>query len=80
MNPDESTFSAGEVGDATRGGFEDVACAEVIVGEIPDEHDLTRMLWTARCTIHGLLGTVGTREEADLLRSAHLVTDRNVQI
>jgi hypothetical protein len=48
--------------------------SEVIVGEIPDEHDLTRMLWTARCTLHGLLGTVDSREEAELLREKHLLT------
>lgn len=76
----DRTFSAGEVGDASLGGAGDIAGVEAIVGEIPDEHDLSRMLWTARCSQHGLLGTVDTREEAELLRVSHLLTHRNVQI
>ena len=70
---DGETFSAGEVGDASprRGEPED---AEIIIGEIPDEDALSRMLWTARCTLHGSLGVVDSREEAELLRENHLRT------
>ena len=82
MNKDEkdaSTFSAGEVGDAPIGGVGDIAGVEVIVGEIPDEHDLTKMLWTARCTIHGQLGSVASRQDAELLRQKHLLIHGDLQ-
>ena len=51
--------------------------AEVIIGEIPDAHDLSHMLWTARCTVpsHGLLGTFENREEAENAKRAHLLRD-----
>jgi hypothetical protein len=61
-------------GPAAEGSGGDAATAsEVIIGEIPDEHDITKLLWTARCSLHGLLGTVETREEAELLRERHLL-------
>jgi hypothetical protein len=57
----DPTFSAGEVGEAADAdsAARDAGLAEVIVGEIPDAHNLAHMLWTARCTVpsHGLLGT-----------------------
>ena len=74
--PDE-TFSAGETGDAVDadGAAEDAGWVEVIVGEIPDAHNLAHMLWTARCTVpsHGLLGTFETREMAEEAKRAHLL-------
>jgi hypothetical protein len=71
------TVSAGEMGqaaDATSAG-EDAGLGEVIVGEIPDPHDLSHMLWTARCTIpaHGLLGTFEEQQQAESARHAHLL-------
>ncbi len=68
----EPTASAGESGAATsvpESGF------EVVVGEIPDAEDLTRMLWTARCTVHGLLGTYPDRVIAEAAREQHLVDE-----
>jgi hypothetical protein len=73
----EKTLSAGEVGEAVDGdsAFSDAGLPEVIVGEIPDAHRLSHMLWTARCTVpaHGLLGTYGIREEAENAKRAHLL-------
>ena len=45
------------------------------MGEIPDADDLTRWLWTARCTVptHGLLGTFATREAAESAKQRHLL-------
>jgi hypothetical protein len=71
--PDKATISAGESGQAAQRNGGDAAASEVIIGEIPDEHDITKLLWTARCSLHGLLGTVETREEAELLREKHLL-------
>jgi len=74
--PDQ-TVSAGEGGDAVdgNGAVEDAGVEEVIVGEIPDAHNLSHMLWTARCLVpaHGLLGTFESREEAENARRAHLL-------
>jgi hypothetical protein len=71
------TFSAGETGEAVDAdsAAEDAGLGDVIVGEIPDAHNLAHMLWTARCTVpsHGLLGTFETREEAENARRAHLM-------
>ncbi|HEX3794246.1 MAG TPA: hypothetical protein VHV57_07070 [Acidimicrobiales bacterium] len=49
--------------------------AEVFVGEIPDPDDLSRMLWTTRCTFspHGLLGTFDTEELAQKAKQEHLL-------
>jgi hypothetical protein len=69
-------ISAGELGEAVDGEAPTRAAGqvEVIIGELPDEHDLSRMLWTARCTFpsHGLLGTVDDRQKAESLKEAHL--------
>jgi hypothetical protein len=73
----QGTFSAGEVGAAVDGdgAAQDAGLAEVIVGEIPDAHNLSHMLWTARCTVpaHGLLGTFERQEEAENAKRAHLL-------
>jgi hypothetical protein len=75
--PAEEFFSAGEAGAAVDAGgaSEDAGQAQVIVGEIPDEHDLTKMLWTARCTFppHGLLGKFATRSQAEQKKEEHLL-------
>jgi len=66
--------AAGEIGTADESAF-DAGLGEVIVGEIPDAGDLTRLLWTARCTVptHGLLGTFATREAAESAKQRHLL-------
>jgi hypothetical protein len=73
----EGSVSAGEAGAAVDAGSasDDAGQAQVIVGEIPDEHDLTKMLWTARCTFppHGLLGQFGTRDQAERKKEEHLL-------
>jgi hypothetical protein len=73
----EGTFSAGEVGEAVDGDGAgvDAGLGDVIIGEIPDAHDLARMLWTARCTVpsHGLLGTFENREMAEAAKRTHLL-------
>jgi hypothetical protein len=73
----EGTFSAGETGEAVDadGAGEDAGLGDVIVGEIPDAHNLAHMLWTARCTVpsHGLLGTFENREMAEKAKRAHLL-------
>jgi hypothetical protein len=75
-DPDQ-TLAAGEGGDAVDGdgAVEDAGLTEVIVGEIPDAHNLSHMLWTARCTVpaHGLLGTFESQEEAENAKRAHLL-------
>jgi len=74
----DPTLSAGELGDAmdAGGAAQDAGLAEVIIGEIPDAHRLSHLLWTARCTVpsHGLLGTFENREEAESAKRAHLLT------
>jgi hypothetical protein len=75
----DGTFSAGETGEAVDvdDAARDAGLAEVIIGEIPDSHNLSHMLWTARCTVpsHGLLGTFENREEAENAKRAHLLRD-----
>jgi hypothetical protein len=68
------TLSAGEVGEADDAA-RDAGLADVIVGEIPDPHHLTHLLWTARCTVpaHGLLGTFETQEMAEVAKRQHLL-------
>jgi hypothetical protein len=74
----EGSISAGEEGNAgdaeilTAGG----AKVEVIIGEIPDIHDLATMLWTARCSDpeHDLLGHFDTQEAAIAAKDDHLAT------
>jgi hypothetical protein len=69
--------SAGEVGQAVDAysPATDAGQAEVVVGEIPDADDLTRMLWTARCTFppHGILGSFESRELAERAKTSHLL-------
>ena len=73
----EGTFSAGETGEAVDvdSAGVDAGLGEVIVGEIPDAHNLAHMLWTARCIVpsHGLLGTFETRDLAEDAKRAHLL-------
>jgi hypothetical protein len=80
----EGTFSAGETGEAVDvdGAARDAGLAEVIIGEIPDPHNLSHMLWTARCTVpsHGLLGTFENREEAENAKRAHLLRDHGSRL
>jgi hypothetical protein len=82
----EGTFSAGETGEAVDVDVDDAArdagLAEVIIGEIPDAHDLSHMLWTARCTVpsHGLLGTFESQEEAENAKRAHLLRDHGIRL
>ncbi|HEY1829622.1 MAG TPA: hypothetical protein VGG38_05185 [Acidimicrobiales bacterium] len=73
---DEGSISAGE---GSRAADADVPAAssfkaEVIIGEIPDTHDLAKMLWTARCSDreHDLLGHFDTQEEAVAAKDEHL--------
>jgi hypothetical protein len=75
ISPTASPGEMGQAAEATSAG-EDAGLGEVIVGEIPDPHDLSRMLWTARCTIpaHGLLGTFEEREQAENAKQAHLLS------
>jgi hypothetical protein len=48
----------------------------IIIGEIPDAHDLSVMRWTARCTdaSHDLLGYYDSRGEAEAAGQEHLDT------
>jgi hypothetical protein len=71
---DATLPAAGEKGSADDSAF-DAGLGEVIIGEIPDAGDLTRLLWTARCTVltHGLLGTFATREAAESAKRRHLL-------
>ena len=77
----ELSDEPGQMGGAAPGGAEDAGRPEVIIGEIPDAHDLSVMLWTARCTLpaHGLLGTFESREDAERLRERHLLTHQELQ-
>lgn len=74
----EDSISAGEGGKAaeveipTASGTK----AEVIIGKIPDTHDLATLLWTARCSDpdHGLLGHFDTEEAAIAAKDDHLAS------
>jgi hypothetical protein len=78
----DDTFSPGETGEAVEADEAECVAgtADVIVGEIPDADELTRMLWTARCTFpaHGRLGTFDVREQAEEAKRRHLL-DRHGQ-
>jgi hypothetical protein len=73
----DDPVSAGEVGQAAdaNGPASDAGQAEVVVGEIPDADDLTRLVWTARCTFppHGALGSFESRELAEQAKTSHLL-------
>jgi len=76
--PDETAVGGGDVpGDAgaTEAPTNRSDRAEVIIGEIPDVHDLAHMLWTARCTEHGPLGHFESRDEAEQAKTAHLESE-----
>ena len=79
----QDSFSLGETGEAvdTAGPSTDAGQAEVIVGEIPDAHELTRLVWTARCTFppHGLLGTFPDREGAEQKKREHLLVKHGLR-
>lgn len=75
---EEGSISAGEAGRAVDGadpstGRPDV---DVIIGEIPDAHDITVMRWTARCSDpeHDLLGTFDSEQEARQAKDEHLAS------
>lgn len=70
-------LSPGEFGSAT--GFEAQAGADVIIGEVPDPEHPTVMLWTARCSDqdHDLLGTFGSRDEAEAAKRDHLRSEHS---
>jgi hypothetical protein len=72
----DPTASAGESGAAVNVPESGV---EVIVGEIPDTEDLAHMLWTARCTVHGLLGTYPDRVTAEAAKDGHLVDEHTTR-
>jgi hypothetical protein len=79
----ERTLPAGEFGTAVYANSSTVdgGSAEVIVGEIPDDRDPTRMLWTARCDCpdHDLLGTFEGRALAEECRKQHLLAEHGPQ-
>ena len=64
----DELVSAGELGKAADANSPatDAGQAEVVIGEIPDAHDPTQLVWTARCTFppHGQLGSFDTHELA----------------
>jgi hypothetical protein len=74
----EGSLSAGEVGAASDDDRISIPNdgTEVIIGEIPDIHELSVMRWTARCTIpsHDLLGSFDTRDEAEQAKIEHLAS------
>jgi hypothetical protein len=75
---EEGSISAGESGravdasDAGPGRSE----VEVIIGEIPDAHDISVMRWTARCTNgdHDLLGYFDSEQAARNAKEEHLAS------
>jgi hypothetical protein len=70
----EGTISAGEAGRAVEASPTAVPAVQVIIGEIPDEHDISVMRWTARCSNpeHDLLGHFDSEEAALDAKGAHL--------
>jgi hypothetical protein len=60
---------------------EEAGQAEVIVGEIPDAHEITKLVWTARCTFppHGLLGTFPDRQQAEEMKREHLLAKHGLR-
>ena len=75
---EEGSISAGEAGCAT--GAHDSSRSdtdrEVIIGEIPDTHDISVMRWTARCSDgeHDLLGYFDSEQEARQAKEEHLAS------
>jgi hypothetical protein len=71
----EGSISAGEGGAATDVGSADPGPnAEVVIGKIPDPHDLTVLLWTARCSDprHDLLGHFDSEQAACQAKQSHI--------
>ncbi len=71
----EGSISAGEGGRAVDAESTDTLVeAEVVIGEIPDEHDISIMRWTARCTDpqHDLLGHFDSEQAASEAKRHHL--------
>ena len=75
---EEGSISAGEAGRAADANDSSTSQSdvEVIIGEIPDAHDISVMRWTARCTDpeHDLLGYFDTEQEARQAREEHLAS------
>jgi hypothetical protein len=73
----EVPISSGDVGPAVdaNGAATDAGQAQVVVAETPDTHDLTHVVWMARCTFppHGLLGTFESQELAERAKTSHLL-------
>ncbi len=73
---EEGSISAGEAGRAA--DVDDSSTSqsdvEVIIGEIPDAHDISVMRWTARCSDpeHDLLGSFDSEQEARDAKEEHL--------
>ena len=74
----EGTISAGETGRAVDGDGPPTrgSDVEVVIGEIPDAHDITVLHWTARCSCpeHDLLGSFDSEQEAHAAKADHLAT------
>ncbi len=79
---DQGTISAAEVDVDGQSAADPQSPVEVVVGEIPNEHDTTSMLWTARCRDpqHDLLGRFPTREEAERARTLHLEDEHREEL
>jgi hypothetical protein len=79
----EGSVAPGEAGEAVGAAAPTEAAgqAEVIVGEIPDAHEITKLVWTARCTFppHGLLGTFPDREQAEEMKREHLLAKHGLR-
>ena len=71
---EEGSLSAGEGGRAADVSSADPPKVEVVIEKIPDPHDLTVLLWAARCSDpeHDLLGHFDSEEEVNDARQSHL--------
>ena len=75
---EEGSISAGEAGRAADADDSSTSQSdvEVIIGEIPDAHDISVMRWTARCSDpeHDLLGYFDSEQEARQAQEEHLAS------
>lgn len=75
---EEGSISAGEAGRAADADDSSTSRSgvEVVIGEIPDAHDISVMRWTARCSDpeHDLLGYFDTEQVARQVREEHLAS------
>ena len=75
---EEGSISAGEAGRAADADNSSTSQSdvEVIIGEIPDAHDISVMRWTARCgdPEHDLLGYFDSEQEARQAQEEHLAS------